>query len=204
MKRFTTPGAITAIISALISLAAGIFYNIHHGTFGTGKPENCWSPVTFGLLIACIIVVVLLLLLKLPGLASFVATTIPGVCVALFFIGINGARGAYWHLSRLPYEEKNYGVDPDFVIFLALLLVAFIVGEVAIYLRKKPAAKARSCLVRSVTPLWRSVFFRMQCLRAPFASKNRRHPGFLRIHGTLPPSSGLLQISAPPPRTFKV
>lgn len=141
MKRFTTPGAITAILSALISLVAGILYIKEHGTYGTGVPENCWSPVTFALLIACVFVVVLLILFKLPGLASFVATTVPGVCVALFFIGINGARGAYWHLSRLPYEEKSYGIDPDFLVFVALLVVAFIVGEIAIYLRKTSVAK---------------------------------------------------------------
>lgn len=153
MKRFTTPSAIVAILSALISLVAGILYNNEHGTYGTGMPENCWSPVTFGLLIGCIFAVVLLILLKLPGLASFVATTIPGVCVALFFIGINGARGAYWHLSRLPFEEKQYGIDPDFLVFVILLVVAFIVGEVAIYLRKGPKApKAVETVENPETP----------------------------------------------------
>lgn len=138
MKKFTTPGAIAAILSALISLAAGIFYFVTDGSFGQGKVASYWNPVTFGLLIAAIVVVVLLLALKLPGLASFAATLIPGVCVALFFIGGNGARAAYWHFADLGFEEKQFGMCPEFLTFLVLMVVAFIVGEIAIYLRKGP------------------------------------------------------------------
>ena len=132
MKKLTTPGAILSVVSALISFAAGMLYFLEGGIFGSGKVANYWSPVTFGLLVACIIVVIVLLLLKLPGLASFVATTIPGVCLALFFIGINGARAAYWHFADLGFEEKQYGMDPEFLTFMILLVAAFIVGEVAV------------------------------------------------------------------------
>lgn len=141
MKKLTTPGAIMTLVSALLSFIAGMLYYSQGGVFGQGKIANYWSPVTFGLLVACIVVVIALLLLKLPGLASFVATTIPGVCVALFFIGINGARAAYWHFADLPFEEKQFGMDPEFLTFLILLVAAFIVGEIAIYSRKTPAIK---------------------------------------------------------------
>ena len=141
MKRFFTPGAIAALLSALISLAAGIFFQVTNGTFGQGKVQSYYNPVLFGLLIACIFVVVLLLICKLPGLASFAATLIPGVCVALFFLGGNGARAAYWHFADLGFEEKSFGMCPKFLTFLVLMVVAFIVGEVSIYLRKTPSLK---------------------------------------------------------------
>lgn len=166
MKRFTTPGAIVALLSALISLAAGIFFYVTNGTFGQGKVQNYFSALPFFLLIACVLIVVLLLVFKLPGLASFAATLIPGVCIALFFIGgsnsianaiyvwisetlgiLNGdlcnasARAAYWHFADLGFEEKSYGMCPKFLTFLVLMVVAFIVGEVSVYLRKTPSLK---------------------------------------------------------------
>ncbi len=141
MKKFTTPGAIVALLSALISLAAGIFYQVTGGVFGQGKVESYFNPLTLGLLLGCIVVVVLLLIFKLPGLASFVATLVPGICFALFFLGGNGARAAYWHFADLGFEEKQYGMCPKFLTFMVLMVVAFIVGEVSIYLRKTPKLK---------------------------------------------------------------
>lgn len=138
MKKFLRPSAIVTILSALLSLAAGLFFNSVDGKFGVGKVASYWSPVTFWMLVGCIVAVVLLLLLKLPGLASFVATTVPGICVALFFIGINGARAAYWHFADQGFEEK--GLDPKYMTFLLLMVAAFIVGEIAIYMRKAPKA----------------------------------------------------------------
>ena len=140
MKKFCTPGAIAAILSALLSLAAGIFFQYTNGTFGQGKVQSYYNPVLFGLLIAAIFVVVLLLIVKLPGLASFVATLIPGLGVALFFLGGNGARAAYWHFADQGFEEK--GLDPKFMTFLLLMVAAFIIGEVAIYMRKTRKIKA--------------------------------------------------------------
>ena len=142
MKKFITPGAIAAILSALLSLAAGIYLQVTNGTFGQGKVQSYYNPVLFGLLIAAIFVVVLLLIVKLPGLASFAATLIPGLGVALFFLGGNGARAAYWHFADLGFEEKSYGMCPKFLTFLLLMVAAFIVGEIAVYLRKAPKAQA--------------------------------------------------------------
>lgn len=143
MKKLTSPSAIVTLISALLSLAAGIFFFSVDGKFGVGKVASYWNPVTFGLLVGCIVAVVLLLLLKLPGLASFVTTTIPGICIALFFIGGTGegsARAAYWHFADQGFEEK--GLDPKFMTFLLLMVAAFIIGEVAIYMRKSRKVKA--------------------------------------------------------------
>ena len=142
MKKFTTPSAIVTLLSALLSLAAGLYFLSVDGKFGIGKIANYWNPISFGLLVGCIVAVVALLLLKLPGLASFVTTTIPGVCIALFFIGGSGetgARAAYWHFADQGFEEK--GLDPKFMTFLLLMVAAFIIGEVAIYMRKTRAVK---------------------------------------------------------------
>lgn len=137
MKKFISASAIITLISALLSLAAGLYFNSVDGKFGIGKVASYWNPVTFALLVGCIVAVVILLLLNLPGLASFVTTTIPGICIALFFIGGSGensARAAYWHFADQGFEEK--GLDPKFVTFLGLMVAAFIIGEIAIYLRK--------------------------------------------------------------------
>ena len=167
MKKFFTPGAIAAILSALLSLAAGIFYYVTDGSFGQGKVQDYFNPLTFLLLISCVLIVLILLLTKLPGLASFTATLIPGVCVALFFLGGTNsiansiycffaedlgilkeklcgmsARAAYWHFADLGFEEKSYGMCPKFLTFLLLMVAAFIVGEIAVYLRKAPKAQA--------------------------------------------------------------
>ena len=82
---------------------------------------------------------VILLLCKLPGLASFFAATAPGLAIAAFFIGMNGARGAYWHFADQGYEEK--GLDPMYMTFLLLMVAAFILGEIAVYTRKHPRIK---------------------------------------------------------------
>ena len=139
MKKFFRLSAIVTILSALLSLAAGLYYNSLDGKFGIGKVASYWNPLTFYLLVGCIAVVLLLLLLKLPGLASFVTTTVPGICIALFFVGSNTARAAYWHFADQGFEEK--GLDPKYVTFLGLMVGAFIIGEIAIYLRKTPKQK---------------------------------------------------------------
>lgn len=144
MKKFITPSAIVTLLSALLSLAAGIFFIAVDGKFGIGKVANYWNPVSFGLLVGCIAAVALLLLLKLPGLASFVATVIPGICAVLFFLGTsgeNGARAAYWHFADQGFEEK--GLDPKFMTYLLLMVFAFILGEVAIYMPKGVSASVK-------------------------------------------------------------
>ncbi len=134
MKRFTSPSAIFSILSSLFALAAGIFFYSVDGKFGIGKVANYWDPLVFGLLIGSIIAVVILLLCKLPGFASFFAAAAPGLAIAAFFIGMNGARGAYWHFADQGYEEK--GLDPKYMTFLLMMVVAFILGEIAVYTRK--------------------------------------------------------------------
>lgn len=123
-----------SVASAVWAAAAGIFFYSVDGKFGIGKVANYWDPLVFGLLIGSIIAVVILLLCKLPGFASFFAAAAPGLAIAAFFIGMNGARGAYWHFADQGYEEK--GLDPKYMTFLLMMVVAFILGEIAVYTRK--------------------------------------------------------------------
>jgi hypothetical protein len=88
------------------------------------------------------VVAALLIICKLPGLASLVTTVVPGLSFCVFFIGF-GKRAAYWHIADvfMKIDEPN-GFDPNYLAFCGLMIAAFIIGEVAIYLRKPGQQKA--------------------------------------------------------------
>jgi len=139
MKNFTKPSAIVTLVAALLSLSAGVLFQMVGGIFGAMK-YNYYNPLIVGLLIGGLVLTVLLLLCKLPGLASFVATAVPGVSLCLFFA--LGDRPPYWHIVDVFMGIDEKAFDPFFLTFCILLVVAFILGEVAIYLRKQPKVKA--------------------------------------------------------------
>ena len=76
-------------------------------------------------------VAVLLAFLKKAGLASALTALVPGVALCLFI------HKCYWYVvDVLVGIDEKHGFDPRFIIFTALVVVAFIVGEVAVYTRK--------------------------------------------------------------------
>ena len=76
-------------------------------------------------------VAVLLAFLKKAGLASALTALVPGVALCLFI------HKCYWYMvDVLVGIDEKHGFDPRFIIFTALVVVAFIVGEVAVYTRK--------------------------------------------------------------------
>ncbi len=134
MKKFTHPSAIVTILSALLSLAGGIVFQVVNGTFGLMK-YNYYNPIIVGILCGGIVAALVLMLCKLPGLASLVTTAVPGVALCMFFA--LGARPAYWHIVDVfMVIDEPQGFDPMYLTFCGLLVAAFIVGEIAIYLRK--------------------------------------------------------------------
>jgi len=130
-------GYIVLLLAAVLALAAGIYFLAIHGTFGLDSTHNgvCYDPLITGLLIGGAAVAVALTLLKKYGLASAVAAAAPGVALCLF------VHKCYWYVVDVFVGiDEKHGFDPRFIIFAALIGLAFIVGEVAIYARKTKKA----------------------------------------------------------------
>ena len=130
-------GYIVLLLAAVLALAAGIYFLAIHGTFGLDSTHNgvCYDPLITGLLIGGAVVAVALTLLKKYGLASAVAAAAPGVALCLF------VHKCYWYVVDVFVGiDEKHGFDPRFIIFTALIGLAFIVGEVAIYARKTKKA----------------------------------------------------------------
>ena len=126
-------GFYAVLLAALAALAAGIYFIVIHGTFGLDSTHNgnCYDPLIVGLLLGGAAVAVLLAFLKKAGLASALTALVPGVALCLFI------HKCYWYMvDVLVGIDEKHGFDPRFIIFTALVVVAFIVGEVAVYTRK--------------------------------------------------------------------
>ena len=133
-KKFNA-SSIVILIAALCSLAAGILFQSVGGVFGQMK-YNYYNPVIAWGLMGTIVAAVVLMICKLHGLAAVVTTAAPFLSLCAFFIGF-GKRAAYWHVVDvfMKIDEPN-GFDQNYLIFVGLMAVAFIIGEIAIYLRK--------------------------------------------------------------------
>lgn len=139
-KKFNA-SSVMILIAALCSLAAGILFQSVGGVFGLMK-YNYYNPVIAWGLMGTIVAAVVLMLCKLHGLASLVVTAAPGLSLCAFFIGF-GKRAAYWHVVDVFMKiDEPQGFDQNYLIFVGLMAAAFIIGEIAIYLRKPGQAKA--------------------------------------------------------------
>lgn len=127
--------SIVILIAALCSLAAGILFQSVDGVFGQMK-YNYYNPVIAWGLMGTVVVAVVLMVCRLHGLASLVVTAAPFLSLCAFFIGF-GKRAAYWHVVDvfMKIDEPN-GFDQNYLIFVGLMAAAFIIGEIAVYLRK--------------------------------------------------------------------
>lgn len=128
-------GVYVTMVSAIVSLAAGIFYQVIGGTFGATR-RVCYSPYAAALLIGAVVVIAALIALKRYGLASAAAAAMPGVAILLF------VHKCYWYVSDVFVAIDEKGFDQNFIIFVALSVAAFLLGEIAIYCRKTKAVKA--------------------------------------------------------------
>ena len=129
------------LAAALCSCAAGILFQSVGGVFGLMK-YNYYNPVIAIALMGCVVAAVALMLGKLHGLASLIVTAVPGLSLCAFFIGF-GKRAAYWHVVDVFMKiDEPQGFDKNYLIFVGLMVVAFVLGEVAIYLRKPGQKKA--------------------------------------------------------------
>lgn len=139
-KKFNA-SSIVILLSGLLSCAAGVLFQSRNGVFGQ-MLYNYYNPFIAWGLMGVIVLAVVLMLCKLHGLASLAVTAVPGLAFCAFFIGF-GKRAAYWHIADvfMKIDEPN-GFDPNYLAFCGLMIAAFIIGEVAVYLRKPGQQKA--------------------------------------------------------------
>ena len=130
-------GFYIVLLAAVAALAAGVYFLVIHGTFGLDSTHNgnCYDPIITGLLVGGALVAAGLLFLKKYGLASAVAAIAPGAAICLF------VHKCYWYVVDvfMGIDEKH-GFDPKFITFIALIAAAFVIGEVAIYVKKTKKA----------------------------------------------------------------
>lgn len=138
-KKFNA-SSIVILIAGYLSCAAGELFQIVNGRFGTMNYDY-YNPVIAWSLMACVVVPLVLMLCNLHGLASVVVTAVPGLSFCAFFIGF-GKRAAYWHVADVFMKIDEQAFDPNYLAFCGLMIAAFIVGEIAIYLRKPGKEKA--------------------------------------------------------------
>ncbi len=121
------------LIAAVLALAAGIYFLAIHGTFGLDNTHNgdCFDPIIPWLLIGGGLIAAGLAVLKRYGLAAAVTAIVPGVALCFFI------HECYWYVVDVFVGiDEKHGFDPRFIVFAALILAAFVVGEVAVYARK--------------------------------------------------------------------
>ena len=126
-------GFYVLLLAAALALAAGIYFVAIHGTFGLDSTHNgvCYDPLVTALLIGGAVVIVGLAVFKKYGLAAAVAASAPGVALCLF------VHKCYWYVVDVFVGiDEKHGFDPRFITFAVLLGLAFVIGEVAIYVKK--------------------------------------------------------------------
>ena len=138
-KKFNFSSAVI-LLSGLLSCGAGVLFQVLGGRFGQMNYDYYNPYIAWGLM-GVVVVAVVLMLCKLHGLASLAVTAAPGLAFCAFFIGF-GKRAAYWHVADVFMKIDEQAFDTNYLIFCGLMIAAFIVGDVAIYLRKPGQAKA--------------------------------------------------------------
>ena len=130
-------GFYLVIVAIVLALAAGIYFQVIGGVFGLDNTHNgnTYHPAIMGLLIGGAVLAGVLLAIKRYGLASAVATLAPGAALCLF------VYKCYWYITDVFVGiDEKHGFDPKFIVFAALVVLAFVIGEIAIYTRKTKEA----------------------------------------------------------------
>ncbi|MBR4500436.1 MAG: hypothetical protein IKP22_00900 [Clostridia bacterium] len=126
-------GFYVILAAALAALASGIYFLSIHGTFGLDSTHNgdCYDPLITWLLIGGALIAAGFTFLKRYGLASAVTAIVPGAALCLF------VHKCYWYVVDVFVGiDEKHGFDPRFITFAVLILAAFVIGEVAVYVKK--------------------------------------------------------------------
>jgi len=128
-------GVYATVVAAILSLVAGIYFQVIGGTFGATR-RVCYDSSIVILLIGAAVAAAALIALRRYGLASAAVTVLPGVAILAF------VHKCYWYVSDVFVAIDEKGFDDKFIIFVALSVAAFVVGEIAVYARKTKPVKA--------------------------------------------------------------
>lgn len=128
-------GVYATVVAAVLSLAAGVYFQMIGGTFGATK-RVCYDSAVVILLIGAAVAAVVLIALRRYGLASAVVTALPGAAILAFI------HKCYWYVSDVFVAIDEKGFDDKFITFVALAVAAFLIGEIALYARKTKPVKA--------------------------------------------------------------
>ncbi len=128
-------GVYATDVAAVLSLAAGIYFKVIGGTFGATR-RVCYDSSIVILLIGAAVAAALLIALRRYGLASAAVTVLPGAAILAF------VHKCYWYVSDVFVAIDEKGFDNKFIVFVALCVAAFVVGEIAVYARKTKPVKA--------------------------------------------------------------
>ncbi len=126
-------GFYLTIAAIVLALAAGIYFQAVNGTFGLDNTHNgnTYHPAIVALLIGGAVLAAVLIAVKRFGLASAVTAAAPGAAICLFIYK------CYWYITDVFVGiDEKHGFDPKFIVFIGLTVLAFLVGEIAVYTRK--------------------------------------------------------------------
>ena len=131
-------GSTMLLIAAAVSLAAGIFFLAVRGTFGLDSTHNgdCYNFLIVVLLCGGAAVAAVMWLTRHEGIGAGVLTgaVIASVCIFI--------HECYWYIVDVFVGiDEKHGFDPKFIVFTALLVLALIAAEVAVYTRKTRIVK---------------------------------------------------------------
>lgn len=130
-------GFYVTILAALVTLAAGVYFQLISGTFGLDNTHNgnCYDVMIVGLLAGGAVVALASAFIKKAGFASAVVTAASGVSICMFI------HKCYWYIVDVFVGiDEKHGFDPKFITFTALLVAAFLISEIALYCRKTKKA----------------------------------------------------------------
>ena len=133
MKTKKAFGVYATLIASILALAAGIYFQMIGGTFGATR-RVCYDLSIVLLLVGGAVLSCLLTALKRYGLAAASVTALSFAALLSF------VHKCYWYVSDVFVAIDEKGFDQKFIIFVALAVAAFVIGEIAIYARKTKAA----------------------------------------------------------------
>lgn len=122
-------GFFIACFSALLCLATAIYYYVSYGG------DQYYSSAVFYTLLAALPVAAVMLLVGLDGFVPTVLAILSGVSILLYVYAM------YWDVSVVLVGIDKTSFEPRFIVCCALMVLCFIVAEVALYSKMRKAPK---------------------------------------------------------------
>ncbi len=119
-----------ALIAALVCLAAGIYYQI------TYKGDQYYTSALFYTLIAAAPLAAVMIAAKAEGFLPAALCVLSGAAILQFVYAM------YWDVSVVLVGIDKQSFDTRFIVCCALMIVAFVAAEIALYTKVKKPLKA--------------------------------------------------------------